>query len=335
MTQAELGRRMARPLKTISEIATGKAAVTPETAIQLERALGISAGLWLGLEARYREARARAQDHAELQAYDDWLKRFPLRDLVARGILRRGSSPPQQVADLLAFFGVSNPAGWDQSWGQIAANYRISERHNVSPYSIAVWLRAAERDAENERLPSFRRARLEHVLVSLRSLSRALVPGAAIDQAKETLSSAGVGLILVQGVAGAPTSGAVRWIRGNPWIILTLRHGTDDQFWFSLFHEIGHILEGGRRQEVAEELGDREARNQEEGPANRFARETLLPEVAFRTWLAANPINRKTIIDFADSQGVSPGIVVGRLQRDEQVDWSEFNDLKRALNARG
>ena len=41
MTQAELARRMARPLKTISEIATGKAAITPETAIQLERALGI------------------------------------------------------------------------------------------------------------------------------------------------------------------------------------------------------------------------------------------------------------------------------------------------------
>lgn len=59
MTQTELGRRMARPLKTISEIATGRAAITPETAIQLERVLGISAAMWLGLESRYREARAR------------------------------------------------------------------------------------------------------------------------------------------------------------------------------------------------------------------------------------------------------------------------------------
>jgi addiction module HigA family antidote len=60
MSQADLGRRMARPTNAISEIAAGTAAITPETAIQLERALGISAALWLGLESRYREALARA-----------------------------------------------------------------------------------------------------------------------------------------------------------------------------------------------------------------------------------------------------------------------------------
>jgi addiction module HigA family antidote len=132
MTQAELGRRMARPLKTISEIATGKAAITPETAIQLERTLGISAAVWLGLETRYREAQARALDRAELEGQASWLKRFPLRELVKRGIISAKSAAAQQAAELLAFFGVSNPTGWEQHWGRIAASYRLTGRGKVS-----------------------------------------------------------------------------------------------------------------------------------------------------------------------------------------------------------
>ena len=54
ITQAELARRMGRPLKTINEIVKAKAAITPDTAIQLERALGVSAQFWNGLAANYR-----------------------------------------------------------------------------------------------------------------------------------------------------------------------------------------------------------------------------------------------------------------------------------------
>jgi HTH-type transcriptional regulator/antitoxin HigA len=69
MTQSELARRMARPLKTINEIVKGKAAITAETAIQLERALGISARLWTGLETRFREYVARQAAEEELKAH--------------------------------------------------------------------------------------------------------------------------------------------------------------------------------------------------------------------------------------------------------------------------
>lgn len=73
-------------LKTISEIANGKAAITPETAIQLERALGISASVWSGPESNYRESLARARDREELDAHVSWLKRFPIRALIERQI---------------------------------------------------------------------------------------------------------------------------------------------------------------------------------------------------------------------------------------------------------
>jgi len=330
MTQAELARRMARPLKTISEIATGKAAITPETAIQLERVLGIPAATWLGLESRYREALARERDHVELEAEVGWLQNFPVRQLVSRGFVDGSAPRPSQAAQLLAFFGVSNSNGWEQHWGQIAASYRMSERLPVSRYSVAVWLRAAEREVGGTQLPPYRPARLRTLVSDLRPLSRALVVAGAIDRAKELLSSAGVGLVLIEGITGAPASGAVRWIHGDPWIVLTLRHRTEDQLWFSLFHEIGHMLEGGRRRDVVEEADDELARPDEVG-ANSFAREALLPQAELDVWLSSASLDRRSITEFAATQGVSPGIVVGRLQRDRRVDKSAFNDLKEHL----
>ena len=334
MTQAELARRMARPVKTISEIATGKAAITPETAIQLERALGISAGMWLGLESRYREAQARERDQAELERHVAWLRQFPMRDLKSRGILKPETSQPDQAAQLLAFFGVSSPVGWEQHWGRIAASYRLSRGHRVSRYAVASWLREAEHQAAGTELPSFHPTQLRAALSELRSLSSALVIGGAIDRVRDLLGSAGVGLQISEGIRGAPASGAVRWIKGDPWVLLSLRYRTDDQLWFSLFHELGHLLQGVHRREVVEEIVDDPPKGEwdaDEEAADSFARETLIPETELRNWLDQHAVDRKTILEFAANQGITPGILVGRLQRDRVLERNQFNDLKRRL----
>jgi HTH-type transcriptional regulator/antitoxin HigA len=332
MSQAELARRMARPVKTISEIATGKAAITPETAIQLERALGISAGLWLGLESRFREGQARQRDQAELERHAGWLRRFPVHDLVGRGILERGAPAPQMAAQLLAFFGVSSPAGWDQHWGQIAATYRMSGSSHVSRYALAAWLRQAEREASATTLSDFRPDQLREVLSEVRSLSAGVVIAGAVHRARDLLYSAGVGLQLSEGIRGAPASGALWWIKDNPWIFLTLRYRTDDQLWFSLFHEIGHLLESGRRREIIEEIPE-QSTAQDEQAADSFGRELLLPEAELRSWLDRGKLDRHAILAFAAEQRISPGIVVGRLQRDGVLRRNQFNDLKRPLPA--
>src|SRR5712691_12970914 len=81
VTQTELANRMGRPLKTINEIIRWKAAITPETAIQLERVLGVSAGFWTNLERQYREDQARLREVEALEEETKWLEHFPIRDL--------------------------------------------------------------------------------------------------------------------------------------------------------------------------------------------------------------------------------------------------------------
>lgn len=62
ITQADLAERTGRPRKTIDEIIKGKAAITPETAIQLERVLGVPATFWNRRERQYREHLAKREE---------------------------------------------------------------------------------------------------------------------------------------------------------------------------------------------------------------------------------------------------------------------------------
>jgi Zn-dependent peptidase ImmA (M78 family) len=98
------------------------------------------------------------------------------------------------------------------------------------------------------------------------------------------------------------------------------------------FHELGHLLEGGRRRELVEELEDEELPRDDELAANTFAREALLSQVDLDRWLELGSIDRKRISDFAAAQSVAPGIVVGRLERDGVVLRGRFNVLKRYLD---
>jgi addiction module HigA family antidote len=328
MTQAELARRTARPLKTISEIATGKAAITHETAIQLERALGISASLWVGLESRYREALARERAVEQLHDYVEWAEQFPIADLVRHGELPKRSTKPETAADLLGYFGVSSPAGWEQHWARVAAGYRMSGAHSASVHSLTAWLRWGEREAESISVASYDQDRFRDVLAEIKKLSRLAVFDIAVDRLTSELAATGVAVVVLPGLAGAPASGATRWRGGvHPVILLTLRYLTDDQFWYTVYHEAGHILLGRRRSDVVEDL-DADVDLGEEHAADQFARNALLHAESFAGFVAAADFRRPSVRGFASEMGVSPGIVVGRLQHDGFIGSGQLNDLK-------
>src|SRR5437588_7928634 len=112
MTQVDLARRTSRPLKTINEIVKGKTAITPETAIQFERVFGMPARFWLSLESNYREDLARIAERRELGQYLDWLKQFPVTELMKYGHIPYTNDKIQQIRELLKFFSVSSPDAW-------------------------------------------------------------------------------------------------------------------------------------------------------------------------------------------------------------------------------
>jgi hypothetical protein len=142
-------------------------------------------------------------------------------------------------------------------------------------------------------------------------------------------SACGVALVFVPELPGLRVSGATRWLSPTKALIqLSLRFKSNDHLWFSLFHEAGHILLHGKRRVFIEDGGGDE---EKEGEANAFAGEILVPAQKLQRFLEKGDIRRATIVDFARTIGVDPGIVVGRLQHDKAIRYNEFNDLKKWL----
>jgi HTH-type transcriptional regulator/antitoxin HigA len=332
LSQKELARRMGRPQKTINEIIHGKAALTPETANQLELVLGTPASYWLTHEAHYRAYLARRHAEDEFAASYDWLDRMPLRELKEQGILpnlrNQGQNKTALVRSLLQFFGVASPREWEQVYGEMRTAYRRSMPDQSDSYATAAWLRLGELQAVSLACNRYDRVGFAAALEEIRNMT-VLPPEEFGPMLKEACALAGVVLALVPALARARVSGAARWVLNRPVIQLSLYGKTNDRFWFTFFHEAGHILKHSHKLVFLDELDGAEP-TEEEHEANRFAAEVLIPH-AYRDELPTLR-SKDAVRAFAGRLGIHPGIVVGRLQHDGLIEPSWMNDLKDTLN---
>lgn len=330
MTQAELARRMDRPLKTINEIVKAKAALTAETAIQLEHALGIAARFWNSLEANYRDALAREEERRSMEREASWIDHFPLRELKRYGLLRKGGQRAQVLGDLLNFFRVSSPSAWEKHWLEPVASYRGSSALRWSPYAVAAWLRWGEIEGARIDCKPFDPGRFRRVLKDIRVLTAEQPSRHVLNEVQRLCAQCGVAVVASPELPGAPLSGAARWIRSDRALIqLSLRHKSDDQFWFSFFHEAGHLLESATRRDFID-LADGAADQQAEDKADKFARDLLIPPSDYQRLLSLE-LTAASVRQFAKDLRISPGIVVGRLHRDDVLKPSQLRGLKRRM----
>ncbi len=328
MTQAELARRMSRPAKTINEILKGKAALTAETALQLEVVLGVPAGFWLNREARYREALARHARYHELTAEAERVAGFPYAALVKLGFVPAARRPEDKVAGLRAFFGVDSLASLD---GLYAPTPCVARRRQPSPGALMAWLRIGELCGQKLEVAAFSAARLRARVGDLRSLTRLGLSGAS-ERLAEVMAECGVRLVSVPHLPRTYADGATRWTRGTPLIQLTVRGDYEDSFWFALFHEIGHILCGHSRQAILIAWQDQHDRDETEREADQYASDTLIPPRDYGRLSRHRPLSEADVHAFAAQVGVCPAIVVGRLQHDELLAPTHLGHLRRKLS---
>jgi HTH-type transcriptional regulator / antitoxin HigA len=332
MSQSELARRMARPVKTINEIVQGKAAITPDTAIQLELSLGISAELWNNLETSFRAHQAEERAILQLEQDIDWAKAFPLKDLARMGLIEEADVPAAKVRALLGFFGVSSREAWERQWEKPVAAFRASNAHPSEFPAVSAWLRWGEILAAAYAAKPFDREAFRALLPKLKRLTRQ-DPVQAVPQVQRLCADVGVLVILTPEFKGTRLSGAARRLSNKSALIqLSLRHKTDDHLWFSFFHEAAHLVEGTSSDQIDLDEPKQEPTDEEEKAADAFARNLLITSSSYERLVSAGNFSADAIREFAKEEGVSPGIVVGRLQREDKLSWSKLNGLKKRVN---
>ncbi len=332
MSQAELARRCNRSPKLISEIVSGRAPVEPATAVQLEKALGLDARIWLGVEADYRLFLQREAEAAAASKKIAWAKNFPLYELVKRGVIERPAKQGDWVGAVLRFFGVDNVDVWESNYGEkLPANvaFRHSPSFNSDKYVLATWLRLGELAAGELTTEPYDKASFILALKRIRSLTA----GCNLDsimEAQRLCGETGVALTIIKPFPRMSLHAATRWISPQKALIqLTARHLRDDQLWFSFFHEAAHILLHGKRGLYVKT--DDNQTEEDERAADRWAADFLIPRKDWGRFSDARIFDAGDVCAFADRQGIAPGIVVGRLQREKKIPYSVLNHLKTKL----
>jgi Zn-dependent peptidase ImmA (M78 family) len=173
----------------------------------------------------------------------------------------------------------------------------------------------------------FNKSKFKGALNQIRTLTRD-GPNIFEPHMKELCRKAGVALTFVSELPKTHLSGATRWLRPDKALImLSLRHRSDDHFWFTFFHKAGHILLHGKTSVFIDEEG--RDTNEFEEEANRFAANTLIPERKYKAFVQRGRYYKEDILEFSRALGISPGIIVGRLQHDGKIPFNWHNRLKR------
>jgi len=333
MTQAEFSLRSGLSEKTISQIINGKAPITHESALAFERVLGASAQFWMNRETRYREYLARIEEKEHLSSLTSWASYFPYAEMAKRHYVEPipHTQKEARVSSLLDFFAVVSPSAWSDVWEKREVAFRRSAKVCDNLHVVASWLRAGERRAYDLSAEDYSASQFRAVIPSLRALTNSPIPDAAPEM-ESLCASAGVRLALVPELPKLGASGATYWLRDSkPVIQLSLRYKTTDHFWFSFFHEAKHVFQESRKKVFLDTPAfDLDAPEEEE--ANKFSGDTLIPPVAYASFVSSHSRFTAAIIrSFAQELEIHPGIVVGRLQHDRKIPFKNHNGLKQRV----
>lgn len=322
ISQAELAQRLNRPLKTVNEIIKGKASITPETALQLEQVLGIPAHFWINLESQYREVMLRIELRKRQQTLVTQSKVYPYHEMSSFGWIKDTRDGVSRVGYLLSYFGVTSFDNIIEE-AKLKGAFRISAKHKYSMPAIASWLRKGSIDGgQIETTDIYSETKVKELLTRLRQMTFITEPNKLMAELKEEFRKCGIAFVVTRSLKNAPIGGSTRWLGSDKALIqMSLRWRWADIFWFSLFHEIGHILLDGRK-EFNVDLISKKVDDAKEREKDEFAKNQLIPPDRYKEFVEkvktqGSVGNIYSLIEaFSQQIGIHPGIVVGRLQHD-------------------
>lgn len=332
MTQSDLAERLGMSTKHVNELIRGKTSICLRTSVLLSRVLGGDSDYWLRLQQLYDREKIRlAEDN---QQYKYLLETPPVKELIRRNYLdyvEGRDMVDTGIDNLLRFFGTSSVEILRSQY-PINVSLRKSTKVQGDPLALLCWLRCCELECEKIQCQEYDAGKFTEALREIRSMTSHLTKG-FFARIQEMCAACGVAVVAVKEFKNAAVNGAAAWRGKKAFIMMNLRGKCADVFWFSFFHEAGHILKGSKQHQHIEGWAspkdydsERYAYDIEEQKANSFARDFLIPP-RFQKVLSTLK-SRQQIRAFAQELGIHPGIVVGRLQHDRCIRPNVFNDLR-------
>ncbi|HAX49310.1 MAG TPA: HigA family addiction module antitoxin [Ignavibacteria bacterium] len=329
----EFALRTDKPEKTITAILNGSSSITPDMAVQFENVLGIPAHFWLNKQRSYDEFLAREKRKTVVKQALSWAAKFPVSDMCKKHWIQNVNNNEEKAISLLYFFGFSNHKAWESYYynRELKVAFRISLAHVNEPYAISAWLRKGELQASELKASSFTEKKLKGCLKDLKNIM-VHQDSNFFSTVQNICLNAGVKVVHTPCLPKAPINGAARWINDTPLIQLSNRYKRNDIFWFTLFHEIGHILLHGKKDIFLEDIEYPNLDTKKEVEANEFAGNVVLTEEQYSEALNLKRFSVAAIIALAEKFNTHPAIIIGRLHKDNKIKKTHGHRLYKYVD---
>lgn len=339
ITQTNLAQRIGMSEKAVNEIIKGKNPITRTTASHLSNVFPFSETYWMNLQNQYEEDVLKLQKESELKkeaeiylrdrdladTYKE-LSRFGLVDTLRNTLSNAGDI----VLNLRRFFGVSSLRNLEDCCIPQTA-FRKYKGRSFNKYTTAAWLQLGVRKAQKTQSDPFDKSALKANLENIAQLSQER-SDVYLPKLEEILRNCGIILAYMPYFKNTHTQGAATWVSPNKALIMiTTTKKNEDRFWFTVFHEIGHILKHSKKEcfvDFKEEGSPLQENEKTEQEADVFAAKHLIPDFEHVRENIMNSGNAKrAILKIAKEMKRSPAIIAGRIAHEYKKEGKNMYGL--------
>ncbi len=319
MSQKEFASRMNMSEKHISKLINGEVQLTTDVAMRLETVLGVPARFWIKLESVYREKLLKHEAESAMDGNVEIARSFPYSEMANYGWVPATRKATEKAENLRRYFEVVDLSLLDNQQITKIACRRLAITKK-SDLALMAWAQQAKLQARERAVSPINIAKLKEEIPMIREYTLK-DPSEFGNDLINRLADCGIALVYLPSLKGSFLHGASFMDGGKIVIGITARGADADRFWFSLFHELAHVVLGHVN-------SGSELTKAEEDAANEWAGNTLISADEYSLFKSKGQYFERDIIQFANDQKIAPGIVVGRLQKDDLIGHNMMNNLK-------
>lgn len=330
MSQAEFAIRMGTTPKTISKLVNGQCNLSDDLAQKLSVMLGTSIEVWLNLQTKYNKEILVIEREKALKEQQEIMKMIDYSYFINNAGLPATKDIREKITNLCKYLVISNLSILKQPDFLVSYRTGINNVKEKNLINSQAWLQVAINHAKQKNVSEFNTDKLKKQLRVIRQMTTQ-EPEKFLPNLTKIFSDCGIAFVLLPHLKNSGIHGAVKWFDSeHVMLALNDRRCYADTFWFSLFHEIGHIFQ--QKVKTIFISGDDDIENYDqvlEREADQFAQEYLIPQMEYDKLNPTKYITEHEIVRFAQKIDIHPGVVVGRLQHDQIIPQNRLTNLKQ------
>lgn len=317
MTAKEFSVRTGISERTLSSIMTGNGNITFDVAYKLSAYFDTSITYWTNLQNMYDLQLKEESKQQEIDTDWDLIKTIKSY-LISYRYIEKTDDKETAVYKIRKLAGVNSLSLLNKKDSFVC----LKEQHTQDVqhcFFQNFWIALALNEARKKKGTDYNKTKLKESILEIRAMT-VQEPQYFYPRLQEIFDECGISFVLLPYLPKSNIYGATKWFsENNVMLAISNRGEKADLFWFTLFHEISHVLMEHRRETL---INIKDVEDQE---ADQMAEEMLIPHTKWEDFVSKKIFTVNSIELFSKRMGILPCIVLGRLHKEGFLPYGRFD----------